>query len=204
MPTPLMLAIDLAVKAAVVGFSLYPLLDPSSSHFAGKAMGVRAVIYPGFTLLIPAVWFATGRPTPYPFLADICLGLPFAIDAASNVLGLFAISGFDALPHATGWFFLCIAFGLAVAPMIEHRWVVLLLVVGFGASIDVLWEIGEYLLMKSGSSGLQLTYDNTIQDLAMSFTGGVLAAIAVVTVLWPAPRTPQTLFGWQTGSASID
>ena len=190
------LAVDLAVKVAVIGLSLYPLLNPESSHFAGKAMGVRALIYPVFVLLIPVVWLAAGRPRPYPVLADIALGLPFVIDAGSNVLGLFAIPGFDALPHAIGWFCLSIAFGLAVAPLVEARWVAFLLVVGFGASIDILWEIGEYLLMRSGSSGLALTYDNTIQDLAMSFIGAVAAAIVVVTVLWPRDGTPRTPFGW--------
>ena len=145
------------------------------------------------------VWLAAGRPRPYPVLADIALGLPFVIDAGSNVLGLFAIAGFDALPHAIGWFCLSIAFGLAVAPMVDGEWVAFLLVVGFGASIDILWEIGEYLLMRSGSSGLALTYDNTVQDLAMSFIGAVAAAIVVVTVLWPRDGTPRTPFGWSAG-----
>jgi hypothetical protein len=190
------LILDVAVKVAVVALSVYPLLDPDASHFEGKAMGVRALIYPVFAFLIPAAWLIARRPTPYPYLADIALGLPFAIDAAGNVFGLFAIKGFDALPHATGWFFLCLAFGLAVAPMLDRRWVGFLLVVGFGASIDILWELGEYLLMKSGSSGLQLTYENTIQDLVTSFLGGVLAAGVVATVLWPKPGTPRSLFGW--------
>ena len=196
------LAVDLAIKVAVIGLSLYPLVNPESSHFAGKAMGVRALIYPVFVLLIPVVWLAAGRPRPYPVLADIALGLPFVIDAGSNVLGLFAIPGFDALPHAIGWFCLSIAFGLAVAPLVGARWVAFLLVVGFGASIDILWEIGEYLLMRSGSSGLALTYDNTIQDLAMSFIGAVAAAAVVVTVLWPRDGTPRAPFGWSVGSGS--
>jgi len=196
MPKSAWLVIDVAVKFAVVGLALYPLLNPDASHFAGKAMGIRALIYPAFAFLIPAAWLVARRPTPYPFLADIALGLPFAIDAAGNVFGLFAIQGFDALPHALGWFFLALAFGLAISPLIDTRRVAFLLVVGFGASLDVLWEIGEYLLMKSGSSGLQLTYENTIQDLAMSFLGGVLAAIVVSTVLWPKPGTPRSLFGW--------
>jgi hypothetical protein len=193
-----MAMVDIAVKVAVVAFSLYPLIDPDSSHFAGKAMGVRALVYPAFLVLIPAVWLAARRPVPYPYVADIALGLPFLIDAGANVLGLFAQSGFDVLPHAIGWFCLTLAFGLAVAPLLDRRWVALLMVVGFGAAMDVLWEIGEYLLMQSGSSGLQLTYDNTIQDLAMSFTGGVVAAIVIVTVAWPKPGTPKTLFGWST------
>lgn len=196
MSSQLLLILDIVVKALVVGLALYPLLDPGSSHFAGKAMGARAVIYPMSTLLIPAIWLASGRPGPYPFLADIALCIPFAFDAAGNVFGWFAVDGFDALPHFVGWFCLSIAFGLAVIPMIELRWVGFLLVVGFGATADVLWELGEYLLMRSGSSGLQLTYDNTIQDLTLSFTGGVVAAIVLVTVLWPAPGTPRTPFGW--------
>jgi hypothetical protein len=202
MPRTAWLALDIAVKAAVVVLALYPLVDPDASHFAGKAMGVRAVIYPAFAFLIPIVWLVARRPVPYPFLADIALGLPFAIDAAGNVFGLFAIKGFDALPHATGWFFLCLAFGLATAPLLDRRWVAFLVVTGFGASIDILWELGEYVLMKSGSSGLQLTYENTIQDLVTSFLGGVLAAIVIATVAWPKPGTPRTLFGWERRSTA--
>jgi len=191
------LALDLVVKAAVLGLSLYPLTRPGSSHFAGKAMGVRAVLYPATTLLIPATWWLAGRPEPYPFLADIALGLPFVLDAAGNVFGLFAIKGFDALPHAAGWFFLSVAFGLAIAPLVGEPWIAFGLVVGFGAVVDILWEVGEFLLMRSGASGLQLTYENTIQDLVFSLAGAAVAAVVVATVLWPADGTPATLFGWR-------
>jgi hypothetical protein len=194
----LALALDVLVKVLVWAFALYPLLDPNSSHFTGKAMGVRAAVYPAATLLIPLVWLARGRPRPYPYLADICLAIPFAVDAAANVFGLFAFSGFDVLPHATGWFFITLAFGLAVAPLAGRRAVAFGLVVGFGATIDILWEIGEYLLMKSGASGLQLTYANTIQDLAMSLIGAVVGALVIATLLWPREGTPPTLFGWRS------
>ena len=190
------LVIDVVVKALVVGLSLYPIFRPGSSHFAGKAMGVRAVLYPMSTLAIPALWLVAGRPGPYPFAADICLGIPFVLDAGSNVLGLFAIRGFDAVPHAVGWFFLSIAFGLAVAPLVDERWVLFGLVVGFGAVVDILWEVGEYLMMRSGASGLQLTYENTVQDLGLSLTGAAIAGIVTATVLWPEPGTPAMLFGW--------
>jgi hypothetical protein len=191
------LALDLLVKAAVLGLSLYPLVRPSSSHFAGKAMGVRAVLNPAMTLLIPATWLLAGRPEPYPFLADIALALPFIFDAAGNVFGWFAIKGFDALPHALGWFFLSIAFGLAIAPLAGEPWIAFGLVLGFGAVVDILWEAGEFLLMKSGASGLQLTYENTIQDLVVSLSGAAVAALGVATVLWPSSGTPVALFGWQ-------
>ena len=64
------------------------------------------------------------------------------------------------------------------------------LVVGFGATIDILWELGEFLLLKSGSSGLQLTYENTIQDLVFSLIGAALAALVIATVLWRPGRDP--------------
>lgn len=188
--------VDLAVKAAVVGLSVYLVARPGSSHFAGKAMGVRALVYPAATMVIPLVWLLADRPAPYPVLADIALGLPFAVDAGANVLGLFAIRRFDAIPHASGWFFLSIAFGLAVAPLVGQPWIAFGLIVGFGAVVDILWELAEFALQKSGASGLQLTYENTIQDLSMSLTGSAVGALVVATILWPASGTPATLFGW--------
>jgi hypothetical protein len=192
------LVFDLVVKVSVAGFSWFPFARPGSAHFAGKAMGVRALVYPAATLLIPLVWLLADRPTPYPVLADIALGLPFAVDAGANVLGLFAIRRFDAIPHASGWFFLSIAFGLAVAPLVGQPWIAAGLIVGFGAVVDILWEVAEFALMRSGASGLQLTYENTIQDLLMSLGGAAVAALVVATILWPAPGTPATLFGWTT------
>jgi hypothetical protein len=190
------LLLDLAIKVAVIGFALVPLVRPESSHFAGKAMGVRAVLYPAMVFLIPAAWLLAGQPSPYPFLADIALGLPFLVDAASNVFGLFAIPRFDIIPHVTGWFFLSIAFGHAIAPLVPERWMVFGLVLGFGAVVDILWEAGEFAMMRSGASGLELTYENTIQDLVMSLLGATIAAVVMATLLWPAAGTPQTLFGW--------
>lgn len=190
------LAVDLVVKAAVIGLSLYPLVRPGSGHFAGKAMGARALLYAPMTLVIPAIWLLAGQPGPYPFLADIALGLPFAIDAGANVLGLFAIKGFDALPHSVGWLCLSVAFGLAVAPLTGERWIAFGLVLGFGAVVDIAWEIAEFTLMRTGASGLQLTYENTIQDLAVSLLGAAIGALLVATVLWPAPGTARALFGW--------
>ncbi len=151
---------------------------------------------PTATVLIPAIWLVAGRPEPYPFIADIALGIPFLVDAAGNVFGLFSITRFDAIPHFTGWFFLSIAFGLAISPLLQEPWVAFGLVLGFGAVIDVLWEIGEYVLMKSGASGLDLTCENTIQDLTMSLAGTAVGALLAAMVLWPLPGTPTSPFGW--------
>lgn len=190
------LILDLAVKVAVITMSLYPVARRGSSHFAGKAMGARALIYPAAMLLIPGIWLVAGMPGPYPYLADIALGLPFLLDVAGNVFDWFATPGFDRIPHAFGWCFLSISSGLAVTPLLDEQWVGFGLVFGFGAVTNILWEIAEFALMRSGASGLQLTYENTIQDLAMSLGGAAVGALVSATVLWPAAGTPGGLFGW--------
>lgn len=149
--------------------------------------------YPVTTLLIPLVWLLAGRPSPCPALADIALGIPFVIDAGDKVFGLFAIRRFGVIPHAIDWFFLSIAFGLAIVPLVGQPWIAFGLVVGFGVVIHILWEVAEFSLMRSGTSGLQLTYETTIQDLVMSLIGASLGALVVATILWPGQGTPATL-----------
>ena len=194
-------ALDLAIKAAAVVLAVAPLFDLSSSHFEGKAMGLRAILWPISTVVIPLAWWGRGRPTPYPYLADIALVLPFLLDAAGNVFGWFAIAGFDAIPHFVGWLSFTVAFCLAIGPLVERRPVAFGLGVGLGASLAILWEIGEYLVQQSGQSGLQLTYPNTIQDLAMGLTGSAVGALIATTLLWPVPGTPRALFGWSTAGS---
>ena len=63
--------------------------------------------------------------------------------------------------------------------MIGRRWVTFGLIVGLGATVDIIWEVAEYLLQQSGQSGLQLTYANTIQDLATSLLGATIGAALV-------------------------
>jgi hypothetical protein len=145
-------------------------------------MGVRAILYPAVMVLVPAVWLLAGRPAPYPFLADTLLGIPFAFDAAGNVPGLFANRGVRRHP-ALDRMVLALDRIRALARVRRRD--------------RRAWEICEYLLMRSGASRLDLTYDNTIQDLAMSLTVAVAGALVVATILWPAAGTPATLFGWR-------
>jgi hypothetical protein len=48
---------------------------------------------------------------------------------------------------------------------------------GFGAVAIIIWEIVEYLIAESGTSGLNLTYKDTISDLGLSTLGGAVGAI---------------------------
>jgi hypothetical protein len=187
---------DIAVKIIAIVMVVVPLLDPGSSQFAGKSLALRTLVAPLVILAIPALWQVRRRPVPYPYLADVMLVMPVILDAAGNGFGWFVGTPFELAPHFLGWLSLGVAFGLAVAPLIEQRWVAFGLVVGFGAIVDVVWEIGEFALARSGGSGLRLSYADTIRDLGVSLLGAVAGGILIVTVLWPRAGTPRTLFGW--------
>jgi hypothetical protein len=83
--------------------------------------------------------------------------LPFVIDTGGNVLDLYSLWWFDDVAHFLNWWILVSAFALALQ---RTR-------LGLGAATEILWELGEYGVMKLGSAGLQLTYKDTIGDLAL-------------------------------------
>ena len=51
---------------------------------------------------------------------------------------------------------------------------------GFGAIAIIFWEVAEYLVMRSGVAGLDLTYADTLADLVLSTTGGALGSFLAV------------------------
>ncbi|MGH7543741.1 MAG: hypothetical protein ACREK7_07350, partial [Gemmatimonadota bacterium] len=58
--------LNVAAKVLLVALLLYAVANPEMPRFAGKAMGIRAVLYPLATLLIALGWLLKGRPRPYP------------------------------------------------------------------------------------------------------------------------------------------
>jgi hypothetical protein len=69
------------------------------------------------------------------------------------------------------------------------------LTLAFGTTTNVLWEICEYLVMSLGSSGLHLTHEDTIGDLALSFCGSLAGALLTATLLWGRSNASLALFG---------
>jgi hypothetical protein len=118
--------------------------------------------------------------------------LPFVIDTAGNAADLYATLWFDALAHAVNWALIVAAFGIAIARLGLARWNVAALALGFGATTHVLWELIEYGLQALGSSGLQLTYRDTIADLGLSLLGSAVAALAAGLLAPPAGARPPT------------
>ncbi len=184
------LLINLAAKLLLVALLVYAVTNADLPRLAGKAMGARAAFYPLFAILIPIGWWLRGRRPPYPHLADTFLVVPPIIDVAGNILGLYnSIVWFDDIAHAVTWMFLVLAVGFLIARLRIAPWNAACLAIGFGAVSHILWEILEWWVMVIGAEGLQLTYEDTIGDLAMSLTGSVIAGLATG---WRAARSKRS------------
>jgi hypothetical protein len=182
--------LNLAVKLLLVGLLYYGMTHLELDRFAGKAMGARAAFYPISIVVIPIVWALRGRPAPYPHLADTFLALPFVIDVAGNALDLYnTVVWFDDVAHTVTFMLLVLAVGFLILRLDLAPWIATCLTIGFGAVAHILWEIIEFVAMWIGSPGLQLTYEDTIGDLAMSLGGTVIAGL---------------ITGWRADSTSMN
>ncbi|NQW18912.1 MAG: hypothetical protein HQ478_15685 [Chloroflexi bacterium] len=168
------------------------LLFPDMSQFQGKAWPARAVSYPIAALIVPIWWWRSKRIGDYPHLVAGLLVLPFVTDLAGNVANLFdTVQDFDDILHFLNWTFLTAALVIALTSLRLARWNRILLGTGFGAIAIIIWEIVEYLIAESGTSGLNLTYKDTISDLGLSTLGGLVGAVVATYVKAGDPPTDE-------------
>lgn len=164
------LAVDLAVKAALVGLLLFAVARPDLPQFNGKAMAGRALTYPLAALIVPAWWWFSGRRRggSYPYALDTLLVLPFLIDVAGNAANLYdTIDWWDDANHFVNWAILVAAFGQLLVRLPAQRLAAFGLAVGFGAVTAMLWEFAEYFTFIRNSPELKTAYTDTLGDLAL-------------------------------------
>jgi len=186
-----------AAKAALAACLLAGLLFPEIPGVAGKGWPERAVGYPLSALIVPIVWWITRRrrlpdtastdsasPSTYPYLGDALLVTPFVLDLAGNLMNLYdTFEQFDDILHFVNWTFLVAALVLFLRSARLARWNLVLMGSGFGALAIVAWEGLEWIIQEMGTTGLQLTYDDTIGDLLLSSSGGVVGAALAALAL---------------------
>ena len=173
-----------AIKGALAATLLAGLLFPDIPGVAGKGWPERCVGYPISALVVPIIWTLRGRRSRYPYLADALLVTPFVLDLSGNLVNLYdTFEQFDDILHFANWTFLVAALVLFVAPQGLARWNLVLLGSGFGAMAIIAWEALEWVVQEMGTTGLQLTYDDTVGDLVLSASGGVLGATVTAAAL---------------------
>lgn len=182
---------DLASKALLLALLLTALIAPDLAGVKEKAGTARLVVYPLGGVVIPLWWFAYGRrragddrlagSAPYPWLADLLVTLPWALDLLGNRLGLFdSVSWWDDMMHFLNWLLLTAGVLLAWTPRhAVSRGVVVMVGLGFGATAAVVWELGEYVAFVRHSSELTTAYTDTLGDLALGSLGSLLASLLI-------------------------
>ncbi len=184
-----------AVKAALGACLLAGLLFPGIPGVEGKGWPERAVGYPLAALVVPVVWWSrrlrdAGPPSTdstystyptyptYPYLGDALLVTPFVLDLAGNLVNLYdTVDSFDDILHFVNWTFLTAALVMFLRPAGLARWNMALTGSGLGALAIVAWEAVEWVIQEMGTTGLQLTYDDTVGDLVLSSSGGIVGAM---------------------------
>jgi hypothetical protein len=170
---------NIAMKAAIIVVFAVAIFIPLD-HLEGKAMGLRAPLFVGAAAVVPLIeYFRRAPRDPYPHVADGLVVAPFLVDTLANLLGIydnFAVT--DDILHCLNWILLVSAFQAFRFRRTNSTLDAILLGAGFGALAIVGWEIMEWAVQETGAGGgLGLTYGDTIGDLTLSTTGGIIGAI---------------------------
>jgi len=178
-----------AAKALVIALAVDAFANSESPRYQGKGMKLRAVGYTGGLMVVPVAWRLLGRKDPYPRELDLAVTLPLLADAGGNAVGIYQRAHVDdAIHFANGALFTSVV-GALVSPRTKTSWEAAGIATAVGTSAAAAWEIAEWVGLKLGAKGMNLTYDDTMADLIETTGGAVLGGL--VTLLRHPARLRQ-------------
>lgn len=169
-----------AVKATVVALAVDAFLNSSSPRYRGKGMRMRAIGYAGGMLLVPLAWRVRGRPQPYPRELDLAVTLPLLVDAGGNAIGIYRRAHIDDLIHFADGALVASVVGALATPRVKTSWEAAGVATLAGAAAAGAWEIGEWVGLKLGARGMDLSYDDTMVDLTETAAGALLGGLVTL------------------------
>lgn len=183
-PTPVDVAWVVAlgvVKVAVLALAVDAVLHADTARYRGKGMRLRAIGYVGGSLLVPLAWRLRGRQDPYPRALDLAVTLPLLADAGGNALGIYRRAHVDDVIHFADGAIVAAVVGAFATPRVRTSWEAAGVATIAGMAAAGVWEIAEWIGLKLGATGMDLTYDDTMTDLiettAGAFLGGALTLL---------------------------
>jgi hypothetical protein len=175
------MAIITAVKAVVIALAVDAFRNSDQPRYHGKGMRLRAIGYAGGMLAVPFGWRLLGRRDPYPRELDLAVSIPLLIDAGGNAIGIYRRANVDDLIHFADGALVASVVGALATPRVRTSWEAAAAGTLSGAAAAGLWEIGEWVGLKLGARGMDLTYDDTMTDLIETMAGAALGG--VITLL---------------------
>jgi len=182
-PTPADLAWVAAIsvaKSTVIALAVDAFLNSDKPRYSGKGMRLRAIGYTGGLLIAPLVWRLRGRKDPYPRALDLAITLPLLVDAGGNAIGIYQRAHVDDLIHFADGAVVSSLVGALATPRAKTSWEAAGAGVAAGGMFAGLWEIGEWIGLKLGAEGMDLSYDDTMVDLAETIAGAVLGGVVTL------------------------
>jgi hypothetical protein len=173
-------------KALTVAFGIDALINHRSDRLRGKAIRTRAFGYVGGLFIVPVLWRLFGRRETYPRALDLAVTTPLLLDAGGNAFGLYERAHIDDVVHVANSAILAGVAGAVLAPHVDEPWQAALAAAGISIAAGSAWEIWEYAAYRLGADGMNLTYDDTMADLAEGFVGAGIGALFALT---RAPRS---------------
>jgi hypothetical protein len=164
----------------VIALAVDAFLNSSEPRYHGKGMRLRAVGYAGGMLLAPLAWRLRGRRDPYPRELDLAITLPLLVDAGGNAIGIYRRAHVDDLIHFADGAGVSAVVGALVTPRAQTAWEAAGAGVAVGGLFAGLWEIGEWIGLKLGAEGMNLTSDDTMVDLAETIAGATLGGVVTL------------------------
>lgn len=181
------------VKATIVALAVDAFVNSKSPRFRGKAMRVRAIGYTGALLMVPIAWRARGRGDgqveAYPRALDLAVALPLLVDAGGNAVGIYQRAHVDDAIHFANTALATAVVGALATPRVRTAWEAAGTAAMAGIAASAVWEMAEWIAMKLGADGMDLTYDDTMADLIEGSAGAVLGG--VITLLRHPSRLRQ-------------
>ena len=184
-----------ATKAATLVCAVDAVLHADSPRLRGKAIRTRAIGYTAGLFLVPVIWRALPDRGPYPRGLDLAVTVPLLLDAGGNALNLYEEARIDDVVHFLNAAIISGVAGALFATRTDEPWEAALAGTGAAIAGETFWEVAEWAAMKAGADGMDLTYDDTMADLAESALGAVVGGL----ITWlRMPRTrDERRRGWR-------
>ena len=190
-------AVTLAAKGATVAFGIDAWVNHDSPRLRGKAIRTRAVGYSAALFVVPIAWrLWPGRRRDYPRALDLALTLPLLADAAGNAVGIYERAHVDDAVHIANAAVLAGVTGSLAAPHVDEPWQAALAGGAVAIAGETLWETMEYVAWRLGQEGMDLTYEDTMDDIIGTWIGAVVGALFVL-IRSPKRKSTRERRGWR-------
>lgn len=174
------------MKVLVIGLTALGAFG-GLERFEEKGFGWRLLWYPIAVLALPVLWHVLKAKGLYPYAADALITFPFLVDVLGNVFNLYdTIDWWDDVNHFANWLFLSLGVGVLLLRTRFEPIALAGFVLAFGASLAILWELGEYVtFIRTNEEEFATAYTDTLGDLTFDLVG---AGIAATVTYWLAGR----------------